>query len=325
MENELISVIVPCYNCEKYVSRCICSLLNQTYKDVEIIIVNDGSTDNTINILNSIESNRINIFTIENSGVSNARNYGLSKVKGKFVMFVDADDYIDNDYIEKMFYYMKKYDVSACISGYKEINNNSTKKITCLKLVDKIFVQDDIIEEYVSNIIFSHVWGTIFRREILENEFDTNLKYGEDFLFSILNLKNKKIILVNECGYNYVSNELSAINKNDMQSIERYIADNEYLFEKLKQNFPHNSRVINGKLLSKYNNVFVKMIKSNQYSFKEINEFIKSKLCYFHKDSKINIKNEQKINIIRLIFLKFKLISIYTIFNKILFIVRGRK
>ena len=96
-QEELISIIIPIYNAEKYIERCINSLKNQTYKNIEIICINDGSTDNSLNILKriAITDNRITIIEQENKGVSVARNKGIESAKGKYIMFLDADDWFE--------------------------------------------------------------------------------------------------------------------------------------------------------------------------------------------------------------------------------------
>ena len=116
MENKCISIIIPVYNCEKYISRCLRSIINQTYKNLQIIVVNDGSTDNTLNICEDIARNdsRIEIYSKENGGVSSARNLGLKKVKGDYISFVDADDFLEVNMFSKMIYSLKDEDLIVC-------------------------------------------------------------------------------------------------------------------------------------------------------------------------------------------------------------------
>lgn len=103
MNNPLVSIIVPVYNTEKYISQCMYSLIQQNYRHIEIIVVDDGSTDNSLSILNNISTtdNRLKVFSQSNQGVSAARNLALNKATGEFVMFVDADDWIDLSTIEE--------------------------------------------------------------------------------------------------------------------------------------------------------------------------------------------------------------------------------
>ena len=113
-----ISVVVPIYNVEKYLEKCIKSILNQTYNNLEIILVNDGSTDNCLNICKKFEKIDKRIFVInkENGGLSEARNYGIDKATGKYITFVDSDDYIDEDYLEFLYknLIINNCDISIC-------------------------------------------------------------------------------------------------------------------------------------------------------------------------------------------------------------------
>ena len=99
--NELVSIIVPIYNVEKYLEKCIISLINQTYKNIEIILVNDGSPDNSLDICKKyqLKDERIVILDKSNGGLSDARNYGIERAKGKYITCVDSDDYVSNDYV----------------------------------------------------------------------------------------------------------------------------------------------------------------------------------------------------------------------------------
>ena len=115
---ELISIIVPIYKVEKYIAKCIESLIEQTYSTYEIILVNDGSTDNSLEICNSFKKRdkRIKVYTKENGGLSDARNYGLKKAVGSYICFIDSDDWVDNDFIEVLYNLLKKNkcDISIC-------------------------------------------------------------------------------------------------------------------------------------------------------------------------------------------------------------------
>lgn len=104
---EKVSIIVPIYNAEKFIKKCIESILNQSYKNLELILVNDGSKDNSSKIINQYKNNkRVNIFTQKNHGAAYTRNFGLKQATGKYVTFIDSDDFIDKDYIEK---YVKSF------------------------------------------------------------------------------------------------------------------------------------------------------------------------------------------------------------------------
>ena len=113
MSNPVISIIVPVYNVEKYLDNCLKSILNQSFKDFEVILVNDGSKDKSGEICNiySQKDSRIKVFNMENSGAGKARNKGLDLAQGKYIFFVDADDWLENNALEEHFKYITKYDM----------------------------------------------------------------------------------------------------------------------------------------------------------------------------------------------------------------------
>lgn len=141
MEKDLVSVIVPVYNVEKYVSKCIESLLNQTYKHVEIIIVDDGSTDKSGAICDKIAESSDNIRVIhkKNEGLGYARNTGLEYVNGEFVVFVDSDDWVSDEFISNLYDGIKKNGVDYCKSGFDRVKNDG-EVVSHTKYCDEIFL-----------------------------------------------------------------------------------------------------------------------------------------------------------------------------------------
>ena len=131
-DEDLISIIVPVYNVEKYLEQCLESLLNQTYKNIEIIVVNDGSTDQSLDILNkySFKDNRIKLYSQKNQGISAARNTALEHINGKYIMFVDSDDWIEINTCETALHELKKNDSDIVMWAYKRDYLNSSKE-TC--------------------------------------------------------------------------------------------------------------------------------------------------------------------------------------------------
>lgn len=128
MKNDVISIVVPVYNVEKYLERCINSIINQTYENIEIILVNDGSTDNSLEICNKYikKDSRIKLINKQNGGLSDARNVGIDNAIGKYITFVDSDDYIDVDYVEFLYKLIKKYNTRLSLCSYKAIYENGT-------------------------------------------------------------------------------------------------------------------------------------------------------------------------------------------------------
>lgn len=224
-KSDLISVIIPVYNGEKYLSRCIKKILNQSYNKIEVIVIDDGSEDRTSLILEDMskEDTRIKFVTKENEGVSEARNCGLQIASGSYIMFVDVDDYIDCDYIEKMYKELVTTDADIVCSGYCEYNDKFEKiivpqkqKIEGTKECYKAFLES---KNQRGEFIFTVVWGKLYKSKCLKNIKFQGLAYGEDTLFMASLLKsNVNVMIADFFGYYYYRNQDSATN-----SIEKNI------------------------------------------------------------------------------------------------------
>ncbi|NLC96011.1 MAG: glycosyltransferase [Erysipelotrichaceae bacterium] len=220
----MISIIIPVYNCENYIERCINSLILQEFDDMEIIVVNDGSNDHTLEKLEILSrmDQRIRVINKINEGVSVARNVGIMSAKGKFITFVDADDYLDSGYLLNFKKIMKKYNADIYIYSYYEIYKSKKKKVG-FPWSDtlKEFDDESIISKFMlhmigklkseKNSIMGAVWRAIFKREVITNIFfEKNIPIVEDLLFFIDALReSNKILVINKAFYNYVRNENS--------------------------------------------------------------------------------------------------------------------
>ena len=127
--NELVSIIVPIYNVSEYLEKCIMSLVNQTYKNIEIVLVNDGSTDNSLDICKKYETEdkRVVLLNKANGGLSDARNYGIERAKGQYITCVDSDDYVTDDYVEFMYNNLQKDDADISICKHIVLFDNNTQ------------------------------------------------------------------------------------------------------------------------------------------------------------------------------------------------------
>lgn len=213
-----LSVIVPIYNGEKYIEECLTSVMDQTYKDLQIIVVNDGSTDNTKDIVEEIarNDNRIILVNKENGGVSSARNLGLSFVKEDFITFVDCDDTLELDMYEILMSYIETdgYDIVHC--GYKKMQDNK-----CIKEVNgtgKIYIQNSIesLKCIIDGRIFvGSLWNKIYKADLFKNiKFDETLKINEDILINYYLFKNsRKSIFIDIPKYNYWKRKISTCRK----------------------------------------------------------------------------------------------------------------
>ena len=207
-----ISIIVPVYNVEKYLNKCIESLVAQTYKDLEIILVDDGSKDNCPQMCDewAIEDNRIKVIHKANGGVSSARNAGLNVATGEYIQFVDSDDYLELNACEILAGEMYEKNVDLVVSDY--YSHGFTRK----KIIIQNFVEEDeetAFMQLYKNALFAFPWNKLYKKELIKNYFSNKLKYSEDFLFNCEYLANcKKISCINNCIYNYVAVKGSSVN-----------------------------------------------------------------------------------------------------------------
>ncbi|MBO5954579.1 MAG: glycosyltransferase family 2 protein [Clostridia bacterium] len=191
---DLISIIIPCYNAEKCLSISLNSIREQSYKNLEIIIVNDGSKDNTLEVANSFASidDRIKVVTQENAGVSVARNNGVAEAKGEFIMFLDADDnYTTPLAIEKMYNRIVETNADMCVCNFTHPCFEQHTKGTRIYDMQN---DNDFLEFYQDFFVLGVPWNKITRRECLTEQFVPGVKFNEDELYNLDNLHNMKTI-----------------------------------------------------------------------------------------------------------------------------------
>lgn len=227
-----VSIIIPVYNSEKYIKKCIDSILNNTYKDIEIIAIDDGSKDNSLNILKEISEINSNVFVYsqKNMGVAKTRNKGIKLATGKYIMFIDNDDFIDKDYIETFVKIAEENNSDIVFGGFRRPNNDG-KIMESVKLIDSEWSKYKIMA----------LWAKIFNRQFILNNHIEILpnNIGEDVYFMVkaINLTNK-IYITDYIGYNWFYNDDSVSN-----TLHKYMGENikfEYLlnktYEELKKN-----------------------------------------------------------------------------------------
>ncbi len=248
-ENELCTIIVPIYNVEKYLRRCIDSIIQQTYKNLEIILVDDGSTDSCPNICDDYASKDVRIKTIHktNGGLSDARNAGLDIALGKYIMFVDSDDYIDLSMCEKLYKSIKQNnsDIVMCGINYVYDNNVIYKlkeinlpKCNAQNICDFYTLSGKKIKN--NEIITENIMGTVCRA-LYSKESISNIRFEkgmfcEDLLFSISVINaNIKISIVNEFLYFYYQRSGSIIHSFNKARYEKRIQFTRRVLQLLKE------------------------------------------------------------------------------------------
>ena len=230
----MVSVIMPVYNSEKYLDRAIQSILEQTYKDFELIIVDDGSTDSSRSIINKYAQmdHRIRFISQVNAGVSAARNVGIREVKGEWIYFIDSDDYVDSCFLQEVMAYSESFDM--IIAGVHRHYDNEIKQ-------DRTFVPinmevtskseygaflGNILRDRSQDLVFNYLWNRVIRSSIVtENKilFDENITLGEDFFF-ICDLLNCsiKIKTISKAYYHYnIHGNTSLVGKFYINELDR--------------------------------------------------------------------------------------------------------
>lgn len=206
-----ISVIVPVYNGEKFIETCIKDILNQTLKDIELILINDGSEDNTLDICQKYAEydNRITLINQENKGVSAARNKGINKAVGKYICFIDSDDRIKIDYLENLYDIAEKKDVKIVCCDIECVDKNY--KFKSIRIMDEgYYTTLEALEELFK---FKNLnWGPcgkLFKSDIIKDKIEfPNVNVYEDLVFVYKTIYNTdKIFYTNICKYYYVDRE----------------------------------------------------------------------------------------------------------------------
>ena len=214
--NPKITVIIPAYNVEKYVKKCIKSVLEQTYKDFEIIVINDGSTDKTLEILNKfvLEDSRIRIIDQTNQKQGAARNRGLDIARGEYIIFIDADDWIDENYLEEMYSKITETNSDCAISNMMRCRNDRDYRVCFGFENSNVYTKiDDIIKILNLPTQFT-ASGKMYSRKIINNLYFEEGVYFEDgrFLIRVLS-RLKSLVTVPEVIYHYVANNNSTLRK----------------------------------------------------------------------------------------------------------------
>lgn len=215
----MVSIIVPIYNTERYLSKCLESIRTQTYLDVEVIMVDDGSTDGSKNVANGYaeRDNRFRLFSQENAGVSAARNHGLDVAEGDYILFVDSDDWLEPNMIETLVRNMADYcvDISCCQYDRGKMFLGSAMEV---------WNQDKVLREFlIHKQINGSLVNKLFTREMIGDiRLDESIKYGEDALFLWKNLLTvNSVVISDEVLYHVTLHDDSASGGGSYKPIRR--------------------------------------------------------------------------------------------------------
>lgn len=273
----MISVIVPVYNVEKYLDNCVESIVNQTYRDLEIILVDDGSPDNCPAMCDewAKKDDRIKVIHKENGGVSTARNVGLENATGNYIGFVDSDDYLELNMYELLFndLTVNNSDISVC-STFLVSENNEIKKDSIFET--QVLNQEEAVK-FLSYKMNNSLWNKLFKKAVLEDcRFEEGRTFGEDHLVLLRALKKvESVSFISESLYYYVqrSNSTTGARFSEKSFDQVYMKDALYNF--VKENYPYVSDYYRKLTFTARENICRKIILSRlEGKFaKELNEY----------------------------------------------------
>lgn len=294
-----VSVIIPVYNVEKYLDRCVQSVLNQTLKEIEVILIDDGSMDSSLTICNKYaeKDQRVQLYSNKNVGQGLERNFGIKKATGKYIAFLDSDDQYKEDTLEKLYQKAIENNADIVSGGYADVYNG--------KIIQEHFLENKILDDekkikmamldmisYEEKEGYSGciaVWDSIFKRELISNnniEFLSEREiYSEDLFFKLTAmLYSKKIILYSDIVYLYQVNENSFTNKINTAILDRIIN----LYENINIKF---GNILNGNSLKKrnINRVFFTL----RFNIKKVSKSKEAKIFY-----KMIMDNQKLMNIV---------------------------
>lgn len=285
-----ISVIIPVYNVEKEISKCINSLLNQTFPSFELILVDDGSKDNSLAVCNGYEKkdNRIKVISQENQGASVARNTGISYADGQYIAFIDSDDYVDEEYLEKLI--SKQTDFTCC--GIRKVDETG-KILQNVKYADRYSDSSDYNFWFSCGEIYSP-YCKLFRADIIKTKnirFPIGITWGEDGMFVVDYLKYvKNWKYIEYIGYNYVKysaqNSLSTKVRPDI--LKMIVTSREYCMKNIDGNSTDAINFIKESIIKNCADFVTKTFTSTALTEKEKNDLLLS----FLKNPYVNLSLE---------------------------------
>lgn len=298
MNNDLITIIVPIYNGEQNIDRCINSIIKQTYKNIEIILINDGSTDQTGNICDkyATEDSRIKVIHKRNNGVSSARNDAIKLANGKYIGFVDVDDYVDNKYIEILYTNAIKNNVPISMCNYYIKKGNKIIKKYTGNEISGFLNNKEFYKYIIGNYYKGVLWNKLFKRDIFIkddginfNLLDSNIHICEDLLFLIQNCQNIEKFYYDNNSFLYYhclsDNSAYSSEYNEKKITEIYAYDKiipiiEQKYEELLLNYKEiyvNTAIsLRAKYLDSENKSKNELIKMEEFVTKYYNEIERS-------------------------------------------------
>ncbi len=266
-EKALISIIIPVYKVEKYLEKCIQSVINQTYENLQIILVDDGSPDNCGKICDEYaqKDHRIEVIHKSNGGLSDARNKGLEMAKGEYIGFVDSDDYIEADMYEVLYNLLKQYNADVSICNFYTVSQGKISIKNADNGINEYNRIEILKEILLDKNIQSYAWNKLYKKELFDEiKYPIGKKYEDIGTTFYLLEKCNKVVVTGKSEYYYINRQDSIVNNVTESTITDYI-------ELIIQRYDYIEENI--KELSSYNKDYLKRIlKTAEKDIKSLNE-----------------------------------------------------
>lgn len=290
--NELISIIVPVYNVEQYLEKCVDSIINQTYKNLEIILVDDGATDSSGKLCDELAKidNRIKVYHKENGGLSDARNYGVEKSTGEYIGFVDSDDYIDAEMYEKLYEAIKKENVDVAECNLKIIYPDREELFTEQNYYN-VCTKQEYLEEYLKiEKIFGSACVRLIKSDIAKKlKFPVGKLYEDTYYaYGLINVADSYVIM-DAPYYNYLMRENSITNARFNPRIFDLIEIVEEFHNTVYENYPGLEEAADCRRMYAYFSVLNSILLEENY---RDNEYYSEILSYFKRNYISLLKNK---------------------------------
>lgn len=290
--NELISIIVPVYNVEQYLEKCVDSIINQKYKNLEIILVDDGATDSSGKLCDELAKidNRIKVYHKENGGLSDARNYGVERATGDYIGFVDSDDYIDSEMYEELYEAIKKENVDVVECNLKIIYPDRVELFTEQKYYN-VYTKQEYLEEYLKiEKIFGSACVRLIKSDIAKKlKFPVGKLYEDTYYAYDLIEKVDRYVIMNNPYYNYLMRENSITNTKFNPRIFDLIEIVEKFRKTTYENYPGLKEAVDCRKMYAYFSVLNSILLEENY---RDNEYYSEILSYFKRNYISLLKNK---------------------------------
>lgn len=280
-QKKIISIIIPIFNKQNYLDICLESIVKQTYSELDIILIDDGSTDKSYDICKKWEKldTRIRVFNKKNGGVASARNYGLEKAKGEYIAFVDPDDYLKLECIEKLYMALKNNDTDIAYCFAWDIIQQKKETHTLSLLTGKTYLLNSMEYDWINWKRHTVAWGALYKSNLIKKiQFDEDLSIGEDTLFFARCVRNaKNLVCLDDALYFYNINDCSVT----MEGYSHKKMSEEIAWKRVCELFEDNSHVLDTAKAA-----YALTCKTMIGKYCKSNTFIESDLAYLEKNFK---------------------------------------